>query len=1343
MTAPRHSLCAILLSCILPLASCEKGGIPEDIPQSYESKVVSSGLSNRNVTCFAEDAEGYIWIGTESGLNKFNGNEYVQYYHTEDSTSINTNRIKTLFLSSDGTLWVGTASGINSLDDSERFIHYDLPSTSKLLNGIYEHREELYVTTLGCLMKFDKGKAAFEKIVDLHSSATIQHVSFFGNEIVLFLTRYALAFNLTTGEMIRQTNFEEGIYHTAPDGDGGTFVASQNAVTRYDGQTGKTETFPSTFNDIQTIAAGKDEGTLLVHDGTSLLQIDWNGKSVLDIDDNETAADDGISALFIDSVGNIWNGHRTQGYSVIYQYERNFYEGFYRLNRSLSGKNITSVASDSKGRLYLVSDMEEIFLMEGGHLSRIDLDKAFGSRISGNASILNIHVDPSDHIWVDLNYSLAECTYDGKTFTLLERHDLYETNGKLMVDDPVIQSIVITDDSAGNLWLGWLNGRIYYLGRGQKTLSYFNSPEPDLTHMGDITTMKDGNILCGFHARSLYVVDPSSKTITEEILIPEIIDDHLYITSIAEDDRGYIWVGTRGAGTFLVNPDHKTYSRMRDIPCRDVSDIITDRDGHVWISSYNGLFRYSPDSGSVSSYSTNDGLGGLQFNYNAGALLPEGEVIFGGNHGVSIINPKDSLDRSLPPPFHFDELFVNNVLVKPSKGGIIEKRLSLSPSVRLNHRQRNIMISYSALKYGRRDHIQYRYTFMDPEKGPWTNIGSLHNISLSSVPYGKRTLTVQAMDISDPGSGQSIRLDIKVLRPLWFCTFAKILYLLLISVVAAAIATLASRLYKSRLEKQALERTNEMDMRFFANISHEFRTPLTMVNGAIRQLKEDPDSEERKRYYSIIGRNSDKMIRLVNQIMDFNKIEADVLRLSVTKADALKSIRQTIEDCYFGVIQKHIRLEQRCDVDSIPMTFDEDKLDKIISNILSNALKFTPSEKGSISIDIAKISPAEAGSLFPGWDPAESEYLMVRIFNSGSSIPQDKLEYIFGRYSQLEEGARLGGTGIGLYYTARLVDIHHGQIKAENCVDPLNPDGNGVAFTFVLPIDESAYSISEKQSSANLNRYSVLEDAPHPENSSGESDGIRPVVLVIDDDYEVTYYLKSLLSPYYKVIIKQDGTTGYKAVCTLNPDLILCDVLMPGIDGIQLCRMVKDNMSICHIPLILLTAKYTMEDQILGLDSKANAYVVKPFDPAYLLAVIKSQLQNRELMRQKLTHNTTGETATENMENELDVKFIKSLYKLMEQSLDKPDMNITDMCKALGVGRSQLFNKVKALTGETPHNFFNHYKLNIAAKWIIEGKYKLAAIAEDLGFSSASHFTALFKKEFGCLPSEYRSRNQY
>ncbi|MBQ3881323.1 MAG: helix-turn-helix domain-containing protein [Bacteroidales bacterium] len=1342
MNTVRLSAVIGILTSVILAASCQERHIA-DTMTAYENKVVSSDLSNQNITCFAEDSEGYIWIGTESGLNKYNGSEFVQYFHNEDSTSINTNRIKTLFLDSEGTLWIGTASGINTLDEHERFIHYDLPSSSKLLNGIYEHEDVLYATTLGCLMSYDKGKGSFEKVVDLHSSSTILNVSFFREEVVLFLNRYALVYNLNTWELIRQINFDTGFFLTAPDGEQGTFLASSTTVARYDGETGGIVKSPSSFTGIQELLTENDTpGTLLLSTSSGLLQLDWTNDTVLRIEGQEsTSTGRAVSALFSDSNKNIWIGHQTQGYSVIYSYERNFYEGFYRLNRSLDGKNITSLTSDSRGRLWLVSDRNQLLLMEEGELKEIDLDTPFGRQMSGNITILNIYVGQDDHLWINYNYTLAECMYDGKALRLLHEQNFIATSGRLIVDDPVIQSFVMTGDKDGDIWAGWLNGRVYYKEKGQESFTAFETPEPNLTHMGDIGTMKDGGIICGFHARPLYIVDPIKKSISEEILIPEIIKDHIYITAVAEDDLGYIWVGTRGAGIFRVNPDHKSYSTMRDIPCRDVSDILTDRKGDVWISSYNGLFRYGINSHLVSTYRAKDGIGGQQFNYNASTILPGGEVIFGGNHGVSTLNPDDILHESMTIPFHFDELYVNNSLVKPSRGGIIERRLSLSPEIHLNHGQRNIMISYSALHYGRQDLIRYRYTFRKPSKEQWTNVGNNQHISLSRMSYGKHRLTVQATELSDPDTYQTIEIDIKVMRPFWFSTAAKLLYLSILMIIGIAISTLASRLYKSSLEKQALEKINEMDMRFFSNISHEFRTPLTMVNGAIRQLKEDPDSEERKRYYNIIGRNSDKMVRLVNQIMDFNKIEADVLKLSVSEADALACIRRTIEDCSFGIAQKHIRLEQRCDAASIPMLVDEDKLDKIVSNLLSNALKFTPSGEGFIGIDIDQIPGNEAKSIFPDLEETDTPYLMVRVFNSGSSIPEDKLDYIFGRYTQLEDGARLGGTGIGLYYTGQLIKFHHGRIKAENCEDSGYPDGTGVAFTFILPIDESLYSSEERQSAGNLDRYSWLENAPQPEAAKNEPQDGKPVILVIDDDYEVTYYLKSLLSPYYKVIVEQDGTTGYKAIGTLNPDLILCDVLMPGIDGIRLCRMVKDNMSICHIPFVLLTAKYTMEDQILGLDSRANAYVVKPFDPDYLLAIIKSQLQNRELMRQKLTHNTASEVATESMVNELDVKFVKSLYKLMEESLDKPDMNITDMSKALGVSRSQLFYKVKALTGETPHTFFNHYKLNIAAKWIIEGKYKLAAIAEDLGFSSASHFTALFKKEFGCLPSEYRAKN--
>lgn len=1331
---------SLLFPLLLLSVSCQEKAPVQDSPVS-QSKVLSPTLSNQSITCFAEDAQGYIWIGTESGLNQYNGSEYVQFFHNEDPASINLNRIKAAFCSSDQTLWVGTASGINALGQDGAFRHYDLPSSSKLLNGIYTWQDELFVTTLGCLLQYDKAEDTFRKCFDLPSSSRIIHVSFSDRTATVFLSGSILAFDRSSGALVRQDPFDGGAVLSVADVGEDTYLATDRQIYRYERHTGRLSAVPGlAFPEIHSILRDDLDPTgLLVVTRTGLFHVyeDYTSVHLASLRTTPYGRND-ISTVFVDSRHNIWIGYQNQGYTVIYSYERDSYDSRFRLKRALAGENITSVAEDRKGRIWMISDYDRLLLLEDGRLNTIDLDSAFRRKITGTSSILNLYVDPEDNLWLNIDYSLNRCVYDGRALQVAERHGIIRpADQPISHDDPVIDSYIMTADPQGGLWLGWLNGFVYYRAPQQSTLASFPIAQPDLTHMGGITTLSDGRILCGFHGRDLYVVDPREKRIVEEIPIPEISREHLYITALAEDAQGAIWVGTRGSGVFRVEPDHTRYAFLRDIPCRDVSAIVKDRNDDIWISSYNGLFKYSLRTGNVNTFQTVDGIGGQQFNFGAGICLRSGELLFGGSHGVTIMNPDETRKAGAGGPLHFDELFVNNKWVHPEPGGILEKKFSSTSGIRLNHRQRNLSISFSQQDFGRQSQIRYRYTLQHPRKGKWIDLGDVHKISLDQVPYGRCVLTVESAYPDNPGTVQSVRLRIHVRRPPWLSLAALVLYALCFAAIVGQMIHLSVKLYWSRLDRQALEKANEMDMRFFSNVSHEFRTPLTMVSGAMRQLQSGDSPEDRKRYYDIIGRNTDRMVRLVNQIMDFNKIEADVLRLSVSETDALACIRNTVEDFSFGFLQKHVSMQMSCDLEEIPMWLDEDKLDKILSNILSNALKFTPSGTGVIHLDIGRIPAGEAWELFPGAILSDrSPFLLVQVFNSGSHIPEDRLDYIFGRYNQLEEGARLGGTGVGLYYTHRLAQIHHGAIKAENKTEYDGQDG--VAFTFVLPTDEDAYSQEEKQPRSAFRRTVSLAGAPRPEENADPADEQKPLILVIDDDYEVSFYLKSLLSPYYRIRVEQDGTTGYKTLVEIHPDLVLCDVLMPGIDGVQLCRMAKGNLSVCHIPFILLTAKYTVDDQVLGLDSGANAYVIKPFEPDYLLAVIKSQLQNRELMRQRLTHHTAEKEVEETLVNELDKRFVKELYQLMEKSLDQPDMNVTDMCKALGVSRSQLFYKVKALTGETPHAFFNHYKLNIAAKWIMEDRYKFSAIAEDLGFSSASHFTSLFKKEFGCLPSEYK-----
>jgi DNA-binding response OmpR family regulator len=422
------------------------------------------------------------------------------------------------------------------------------------------------------------------------------------------------------------------------------------------------------------------------------------------------------------------------------------------------------------------------------------------------------------------------------------------------------------------------------------------------------------------------------------------------------------------------------------------------------------------------------------------------------------------------------------------------------------------------------------------------------------------------------------------------------------------------------------------------------------------------------------------------------------------------------------------------------MLADVDKLEKILGNILSNALKYTPS-KGDIKFRFNIITGEYAATLFPEIkNKTNLSYALIQIEDSGPGIPEDKLEDIFLRYYQIDRNQQAKynwGTGIGLYFTRQLLRLHHGKIKAENSKN------GGAVFSFIIPVDNTAYSENEikilkKQDTIQLirNKKSIPDETITP---AKEQDNLKKeTIMIVDDDIEISFYLNRLLSHDYHIINKYDGESAFNSLAQLNPTLIISDILMPGLNGYELCKRIKDDVSFCHIPVILLTAKTLMEEQVEGLETGANAYVTKPFEPEYLTALIKSQLKNKKLLSSILTSNTRPANIKENILSPKDKAFIDRLYELMEQEIGNSEMNITRIAERMRMSRTKFYNKIKGLTGENPNTLIKTYKLNRAAEYLKEGKYNVSEIAEMTGFVNLSHFSVSFKKQFNCNPSEYK-----
>ena len=541
-------------------------------------------------------------------------------------------------------------------------------------------------------------------------------------------------------------------------------------------------------------------------------------------------------------------------------------------------------------------------------------------------------------------------------------------------------------------------------------------------------------------------------------------------------------------------------------------------------------------------------------------------------------------------------------------------------------------------------------------------------------------------------------------------------------------------MWRIRVEKQAVLRAeqakaqeqfiNKMNMSFFANISHEFRTPLTMVSGPISLLYSSSDiTGENKNLLRIVQRSVNRMLRLVNQMLDFNKLENDTLKLKVRPTEIVVFLKELTDIFRVNAESKSITMITNGLEGSFIAWIDEDKIDKILTNLMSNALKYTPAG-GRINVNFDIVSGEDA-----------VQAVKIEVINTGQ-IPDDKLEKIFERYYQISDehgGIYNWGTGIGLYYARSLARLHHGSLTASNL-----KDDNKVMFTLIVPVGQSAYSEAER-SHEQVNQLEAfpLEENPLPVKPDPDLDKEKKTIMVVDDDSEVAYYLELLLGSDYQVVCRFNAESALEAITESVPDLILSDVVMPGKDGYWLCREIKESLQLCHIPVILVTAKTTIENQVEGLNVGVDAYVTKPFEPHYLMALIKSLLNNREKTRSLLSRSTQTDKMDENVLSPQDNMFMTELYHLMESELSNPELDVTRMTQLLKISRTKFYYKVKGLTGENPSVFFKTYKLNRAVELLKEGKYTISEIADMTGFNTLSHFSKSFKQQFGIPPSEY------
>ena len=1320
----------------------------------FLSSIVSDGLSNQRINGFAEDADGHIWIATFRGLNKYNVHEYHQYFCSDDTLGLPDNQVNDVYCSRDGRLWAGTLNGLAYRTETGTFRRVPSESGNRNIRKILETADgRILVNNTQSLLLYDPDADSLRVIVPDYNAFGVPSETWMGDLLYVNAGGSQIkVYDSRNFSLVETIPLPFTAYHICNAGNGELWISGVGNLRVYDTRTHDWEPLPEAVRKEPRITGGDVDILFPVDDNTLLLNVIGKGMfcwqrnidRVLFQDDPgfpfeiPTAE---IRTIFRDSRQNLWFGTTDQGYFTSYHYRDGFNNNKH-LTDAFDHKTIVSLCSDDAGRLWIATLRDGLWVREPGseQLRQIDVSHLVPDSHIGYIRCGKVYCDAQGDLWFLFSdkYRVVRCRY---------------AQGRLQSIDSFffIHPAAIAQDEEGRIWVGGNTTELARYDKATRTVTTFPYTEQsDWPFVSDLLPSEPGKMLVAANGTSLVKLDTKTGLVTpvtlseaewkacihRSVLIPNV----LY-----KDSGGELWVGTIANGLLRHDYQTGTTEPVPGAPCTDICAIQEDRQGNIWVSTMNGLGKYDRTVGEFVNYYGADGIGGNQFSDRAACLLPDGTLIFGGTHGLTVFNPIDVSQRR-KVPLVFEDLKIHNQLVQPGLFAPIARELSSHPDITLRHDQDGFSISFAALDYSEHERSHYYY-MMEGFDRYWIDAGNNHEAYYANLPAGRYRFKVRITNNNRSIVETEDSLNIRVLPP-WFQTWwAKSLISMLGAGFLAILALLFRRIRrerehheahirqereageKARQEKEQEKRLNQIQMNYFSNVAHEFRTPLTMIAGPVSELAASPDVKGRDRkLVGVIQRNATWMLSLVGQLLDFNRIGNNKLQLKVAKTDIVAPLNNTVELFRFNAHSKNIELVAHGLEEPLVMWADVDKVQKITMNLLSNAMKYTPTG-GRVVLSFDVLPHDEVASFFPlGEKDTDSQYACISVADNGTGIPEGETEKIFERFYRAGGSENRQGTGIGLYYARALTDLHHGYIKA------WNREEGGALFRFILPVSASSYTEDERTERQ-------PEIAPLPASFSRtpvdeEAAGQR-LVAVVDDDIDVANYVKMLLQPTYRVAVYFDAASALSGMAEETPDLIVSDVVMPGMSGYELCEKVKNDLQLSHIPVILVTAKVAVENQVQGLSSGADAYVTKPFQPAYLLALVRSLLENRDKLRKELGTATTTEDIEPEALSPRDAAFMKQLYGLMEKELDNADLDINRITEMMKISRTKFYYKVKGLTGENPSVFFKRYKLNRAADLLKEGKYNMSEIAWMTGFSTLSHFSTSFKKQFGVPPSEY------
>jgi ligand-binding sensor domain-containing protein/signal transduction histidine kinase/DNA-binding response OmpR family regulator len=1275
------------------------------------------GLSHNTVTASLQDSRGFMWFGTKDGLNRFDGIHFRIFRPQNEmhKTQIISGYITSLCEDHDSCIWVGTTRGICYYDPSTDIFHHLTHVPDEVIRHIaVDHKNHIWFTTANNVFVYDKIKKHVNtfavqgdfrpNIISIAADSSVWMVSMSG-----FVFQYSEStqtfnsYSITTAEENHETLTLRKMIHSKRRGY--IIATIRNGIRLFDPVTKQTKVLFTTNKEGNSLVIRDiwmaNNGELWVGTDTGLYTYSFSKGLSTPIQntgvDPYSLTDNGIRTICEDKEGGMWFGTFYGGINYLSINHASFdkYISSPLPGRHIQGNVVRAICSDKNGQIYIGSEDQGISWLNP--LNQV----CTHSNFTYNTQALLAY---NDQIWIG-TYTDGLFMMDVKTKAIrpLFRSQLHKTS---------IITLLKTRDE--KVYMGTTRGVYCYTPHTKQLVYMEELANGRFIHY--VYEDSKGRIWVGSYSDGVFGYDPSSNQVIHYIHRSDNSESlsSNYITTIFESSTGQLWVGTEGSGLCLLNRDDtfSNYSLKEGFPSGIISSICEDTQGYLWISSTGGLVKFDPRAKTVSVYRKEDGLIDNHFSYNSVYKDQTGKIYMGSLRGLIAFYPAEIYPNTYNPTVYITGFYTTHDEQSISEPG---KSILTTRKITLAYNNASFRVEFIAPHFTYPNRSSYRF-ILEGYDTNWSYLTTIRNIYYTNVLPGHYLLKVARQHTEGTWSQEAhIVIDIPphILLSTWaYCSYG---------VISAILLCMLFRAYKQHkaskdqalireLESQKEKEIYTSQINFFTSITHEIRTPLTLIKIPLEKIiKFEGFSRIVSDNLDIIEKNVHRLLALTNQLLDLRRTEMNMQQTMFVRTDICALLNETIERFQPLVQEQNIHMTYHTQVDTYPVVIDREMIIKILSNLLTNALKYT---HNTIDIYLELPSEAEATSM-----------LGIRFNSNGTRIPEQYVEKIFTPFFKLnmEPNITIGkGIGIGLSLSRSLAELHQGKLYLDTNELLLN------SFVLKLPLNNKEV-ISKPQSI--VEKWMKID-------KQGKDNTFQQSLLIVDDEKELAQYLAAELSTQYNTFAAYSGKEAIEVLQEHSINLIISDVIMPTMDGYELCNYIKSTVAYSHIPIILLTAAVGLQLRITGLESGADGYIEKPFELNLLKSQISNIFKNRELACKNFVRSPISNYKSLTI-NSTDEQFMKKLHAIILERLVDPMLSVEVLANLMNMSTSTLYRKLKSIVNLGPNEYIRLYRLKKAAEMLCQREHKINEISYLTGFSSPSYFTTSFQKQFNISPSDF------